>query len=239
MSKVPPEGHWSQLVFEAAEDAYAIRQLLQKVCPGQREPGRENPWPYMAAPKETKGWEGAIKRAAALIKGDEAKWIGLVIDADADPRARWQAVRNRFKEAGAILPNEPSNDVFPGRSEGQRIGVWLMPDNGSPGALEEFLVPLVGPNNLLWWWSGEALVEAQRWGAGIREPGRLKSRLHSWLAWQKTQPGMRFGLAVESGVFDAHRAPSGFIEWFKKLFHEDSGSQTAEGRQPHQDKDPE
>jgi|CXWL01.1.fsa_nt_gi hypothetical protein len=227
MSNLPPKKHWSQLVVEASEDSYAIRQLIQKVCPGHWNPGLDSPWPYMTAPEGSKGWEGAIKLAAALIKGEQASRIGLVVDADKDPLARWQAVRDRFDEAGATLPTEPSCEVFPGRTESQRIGVWLMPDNRSPGALEEFLVPLVGAKNLLWWWSGEAVAEAQRWGAGISDPDLLKSRLHSWLAWQKKRPGMPLGLALESNVLDTRRASlaiDAFVAWFRKLYELDDDS---------------
>ena len=64
--------------------------------------------------------------------------LGIVLDADDNPSARWQALTDRLnrlrQEDHFDLPElpaqpEPSGTIIEGRL---RIGIWLMPDNVRP-----------------------------------------------------------------------------------------------------------
>ena len=68
--------------------------------------------------------------------------LGVVVDANDSPAARWQAVRDRCKRRGITLPSEPDPGgvVVEGRP---RVGVWLMPDNQNPGQLEDLVAAMV------------------------------------------------------------------------------------------------
>ena len=95
-----------------------------------------------------------------------------------------------------------------------------MPDNSSPGILEDFLSRLVPREDTIWDHAGEVVAEARRFGARCREVDHLKSSLHTWLAWQE-DPGLPFGTALRAQVFrhdseDALR----FVAWFRRLFVE-------------------
>jgi hypothetical protein len=148
--------------------------------------------------------------------------IGIVADADAHLSDRWDQFRNRAISVGLNLPErpEPGGTIVPGLRPSSRVGIWLMPDNSSPGILEDFLSRLVPREDTIWAHAGGVVAEARSLGARCREVDHLKSTLHTWLAWQE-DPGLPFGTALRAQVFrhdseDALR----FVAWFRRLFVE-------------------
>ena len=95
-----------------------------------------------------------------------------------------------------------------------------MPDNSSPGTLEDFLNKLVSEGDPIRSYADEVVIEARQRGARCQERDHVKSALHTWLAWQE-EPGLPFGTAMKAEYFekdsdDAHR----FVAWFHRLFVE-------------------
>ena len=75
--------------------------------------------------------------------------LGIMLDANDDLDARWQAVTDRLnrlrQEDHFELPElpeqpNPSGTIIEGRL---RIGIWLMPDNSSTGELEDFVGSMI------------------------------------------------------------------------------------------------
>ena len=147
--------------------------------------------------------------------------VGIVLDANSDLAARWEQVRDRALRAGVELPAspDPKGTIGSGRQPGSRVGVWLMPDNVSTGALEHFLGKLVLPGQI-WSYAAEVTEEARRRGAPCLEKDHAKSSLYTWLAWQEN-PGLPFGIALKGGLFEADSEEAlRFVSWFRRLFVE-------------------
>ena len=72
---------------------------------------------------------------------------------------------------------------------GTHVGVWLMPDNRRRGAIEEFLLDLIRPNDPLLEHAARATERASALGAAFPETARRKAELRAWLAWQES-PGL-------------------------------------------------
>ena len=99
-----------------------------------------------------------------------------------------------------------------------KVGVWLMPDNVNPGALEDFLVPLIPPDNVLWPLAQSSTLMAEATERRYGSTDGLKARLGCWLAWQK-DPEAGVGPALSSGVLDSlHLSADNFATWWDKLF---------------------
>lgn len=78
------------------------------------------------------------------VGGREA--LGIVIDADENPSDRWADVAKRLEAAGITgVPAgpEPGGVCIEGSARLPRVGVWVMPDNGSLGELEDFVSRMV------------------------------------------------------------------------------------------------
>ena len=65
--------------------------------------------------------------------------VGILVDANCDLQSRWQAVTDRLRLAGIQPPANPApGGTIVDVAGKPRVGVWLMPDNESPGELEDF-----------------------------------------------------------------------------------------------------
>ena len=151
--------------------------------------------------------------------------VGVVIDADTDLDARWQAVRDRFIEVGyADVPDAPDpngtilepvfkplvNLALP------RAGVWIMPDNRTKGILEDFLRFMVPqPNAVLDHAAASVDSIPEKY---FKKKDRSKALIHTWLAWQK-KPGKPYGTAIKARFLDPGVPQADVLaSWLKRLF---------------------
>jgi hypothetical protein len=210
----PPEQSPYQLRVEGLDDVHCVIHLLKQNGYDWDDARIQRPYVEGAG-----GIEPLLDLVGVLFAGPYDR-AGLVLDANSDPAARWTGLRRRAARAGVELPDSPEKDgtVVPGPRPESRVGIWLMPDNSSPGALEDFLGAMVPPDDPCWPYAGEAAAEARSRGARCPEKHHLKSRLHTWLAWQE-EPGNPFGTALRSQVFQSDGDLAGrFVAWFRRLF---------------------
>lgn len=162
--------------------------------------------------KNCDGIANLLALSEATLRGaSDLEAFGVLVDADADPQARWQALRGRI----AALPQAPNASGTLVTEGGRRIGAWMMPDNASPGTLEDFLISLVRPED-------KDMPRVETFLAGIPTDERKfspsdiqKARVHAWLAVQD-QPGRPYGLAFRAGLFDRDGAQE-FGSWLRAL----------------------
>ena len=149
--------------------------------------------------------------------------LGIVLDADDNPSARWQALTDRLdrlrQEDHFDLPKlpdqpEPSGTILEGRL---RIGIWLMPDNRSTGELEDFVGSMIPSGDPVWPLS-EAYIEGIPPADRKFAPGKIqRAKVHAWLATRE-EP-RRMGLAIKASdlVTDAANTAA-FVNWLRTLF---------------------
>lgn len=201
-----------RLLVEGRDEQFAISALMTQrgVDFGARAP-------FDPEIEGTEGVPNLLEAIPAAAKTYDR--LGIVIDADDDPAARWSAVRGRL---AALNPPEllPADGyVGPGLRPATRVGVWMMPDNGARGMLETFLATLVPPDDSAWPYTAEAVESARARGARFRLVE--KARLHTWLAWQDPE-GRPFGLAIRSQTL-RHDSPvaARFANWFRRVLLEE------------------
>lgn len=169
------------------------------------------------------GWEPALGAFTVALRSASLARVGLVLDADGSPRDRWRSVRARLlaDHPPLRLPEEPPAQGWVGDvGLGMRAGVWLMPDNQSPGRLEELLLAMLPPHDRFWPLAERAVAEARAMDAPFREVDTLKAQLATWLAWQDP-PGRPYGIAIRAGRLPTDPpAALAFVEWFRRLFRE-------------------
>ena len=158
---------------------------------------------------------------------EEGDVVGVIIDADTDLGARWQAIRDRLVKAGyRDVPSEPDpNGTIFEPSSGSllpKTGVWIMPDNRTPGILEDFLRFLVPqPSAVLDHAiaSVDSLPEKR-----FKDKDRPKAVIHTWLAWQK-KPGRPYGTAITARFLDPGVPQADALaSWLRRLFFQPQAS---------------
>ena len=159
-----------------------------------------------------------LESITSEIRVPDRRAVGIVVDADQTPSDRWKSVADRLREVGIAVPEEPvsGGTCIPESTRLPRIGIWLMPDNGSPGELEEFVRTMLPEGDPVWP-SSKAYIE------GIREEHRkfrrkvLRAMVHAWLATRQ-QPG-RMGAAIKDGDLKVDGAlAASFGDWLRRVF---------------------
>ena len=158
----------------------------------------------------------------SLSRQREGSIVGIVIDADADLNARWQSLRDILTQAGyPNVPNQPDpNGTILDAPSGTllpKAGVWLMPDNKTPGILEDFLRFLVPDRQ------SALFAHAERSVATVPERrfsqnDTPKAIIHTWLAWQE-EPGRPYGTAITARFLDSQLPEARpLADWLGRLF---------------------
>lgn len=176
--------------------------------------------PHVFSVREKGSVEKILRGFALELRAPYQERFGIVVDANGDAQARWDAIRRIAAREGVPgLPDTLPRDglVVPATGDLPRFGVWIMPDNASPGALEEFVATLVPPDDPLWERAANAvdsIPEEHRRFPLIR---RGKAHIHTWLAWQES-PGSPMGQAIGKRDLKAD-APAArqFVAWLRRL----------------------
>ncbi len=159
--------------------------------------------------------------ANAGVRVTATRRLGLVIDHDEPEDRRWSNLRAMLERQGVALPEAPTptGTISRGYRDGFVVGVWVMPDNMSPGMLEHFLDTLVPEDQKNCRdYAREATSIAVDRGARFRARHRQKAELYTWLAWQDP-PGSPPGHALRGDIFAADsQVARGFVAWYRALF---------------------
>lgn len=209
--------HPKRLLVEGDEDKRVIAELMDKfVVWGEKKTEA------VVLIKAFDGIEPLLKAGAieAELNIADLEVLGIVIDAD-DQRDKCWATVSRL--CGEVIPDFPEDLPVGGliyeAPSGLRIGVWIMPDNQSPGMLETFLSEMVpSGDDPLWTFAQKARAEAKGHGASHTDAHCDKADIHTFLSWVDP-PGQQLHIAVLRKSLDA-RTPLGlgFAEWFITLF---------------------
>jgi len=203
-----------RLLVEGPNDKYSVIHLM--IRHGFDWDDGRSTRPYVSPEG---GVEKLLKAVTVALKGSYER-LGIVLDTDANLSNRWAQLKAHAERAGVLLPEtpQPEGTITSGRRPELRVGIWLMPDNASPGTLEDFLSRLVPQEDRSWRYADEVVIQARERGARCQEKDHVKSVLHTWLAWQE-EPGLPFGTALKAEVFDKDSDEAGrFVAWFNRLF---------------------
>lgn len=170
----------------------------------------------------TEGVEALLDGLPNRFRDKNLRTLGIVVDADMDVAARWQAAGNRLRAVGYqdIPASPPVEGWVYAPPNLPKVGVWLMPDNQLPGMLEDFVALLIPNDDALRPKAELILHEIERDRLNpyslIHRP---KALIHTWLAWQET-PGMPMGQAITAQVLSSDSPIAiAFLEWLKRVFN--------------------
>lgn len=208
-----------RIIVEGADDLSTISGLWQSLIPRHKVPYIEQC--------------GGIKKLKPTfdtqISSNETQIIGIIVDADVDADNRYRSVLDTLEKLEVSFPVVPPEQMppegfvssvkIPGK-KADRLGIWIMPDNVNPGAIEDFLLAMLPGQDDLCQDVKDALDRIEGSGKARYKPVlRNKAFVSTWLAWQE-KPRMLYGDAVKKEALlnkDGATCKS-FIAWLKKLF---------------------
>ncbi|MCE2487474.1 MAG: hypothetical protein J4F42_18320 [Desulfurellaceae bacterium] len=193
------------LLVEGQDDEYVVSRLLER---------HKSALPFSILNKKT--ISRLLPAISIEIKASDRQAVGILVDADDDIAARWDAVRGQLSKAGISPPPSPDSagTIIDGTP---RIGIWLMPDNESLGEFENFVVRMIPGGDQVWPLSQryiEEIPEAQRKFSAKK---KLRAQLYAWLAAREDPRQM--GLAIRARDLEVDGELSNtFVAWLTKLF---------------------
>lgn len=210
--------HGKRLLVEGEEDKRVIPYLIE----ANDIPWGETKKEAIVEIESYDGIENMLDRReiTAQLKTSGLTALGLIVDADENPTARWQQVRNVCLPRISNLPeNLPEEGLIHQTNFGVKFGVWMMPDNQTSGMLETFLAYMIpAGGDRLWDYAADVIIEAKNLGATFKENHTDKAKIHSWLSWQNP-PGRQLHNAIMERILDPkHPKAEIFINWFKTLY---------------------
>lgn len=206
---------FNRLLVEGPTDLVAIAELAE---------GNGIPWPKGDEPVFIKTLGTKTPKKSAVpneLKASKVKFLGVVLDADDNAQQSWELAKSWFAGEFPDLPMQIPEEGYISdiNLNGQRIGVWIMPDNRSVGTLETLLKKLArADSNAVLEHAVRACGDSKPLGAPFKLVHAEKAQLFTWLAWQDP-PARNLTTVDFANIFDArsvHAQP--FIAWLLKLF---------------------
>ena len=206
------DSHPRVLLVEGPDDKHVVIHL------SERSELEQNFWII-----EKEGKDKLVDSIVLEARTPGRTVLGIVLDANDNPDARWQALTDRLnrlrQEDHFDLPElpsrpEPRGTIIEGRL---RIGIWLMPDNLSTGELEDFIGSMIPPGDPVWPLS-QAYIDGIPPDDRKFSPGKIqRAKVHAWLAAREAPRPM--GLAIKARDLHTNAAnTTTFVEWLRKLF---------------------
>lgn len=152
--------------------------------------------------------------------------IGFVVDADENVADRWRSLRDALLAADyTLLPvaPEPAGTIIT-QSGMATVGLWLMPDNTLPGALEDFIRLLIPSGDPNWDHAKISVANLPKKPDQPTDNWTSKANIHTWLAWQE-EPGKPIGQAITKRYLNPRADEAKpLLAWIRSLFRLDAGA---------------
>ena len=160
-----------------------------------------------------------LKSVPNELKVSDRKAVGILVDANSDPKARWTSIRDRLSQVGISLQQHlGSGGVILNPTHLPRVGIWLMPDNISQGALEDFVGKMIPASDKVWPLSQQYIEGIPEEHREFKETHTQKAKIHAWLATRET-PGLFMGQAIRAQELSIDgELVANFFNWLQKLF---------------------
>lgn len=214
--------HPRLLLVEGDDDAHAIRNLLyQHDIPAAfvTDAGSDHGLAIKQV-ESVDDFPPAIRKE--LKVGPDLSALGVVADADQSVSEAWESIWRALHSydwngAEPPIPEEGWIGTVPTFEHDEiPAGAWIMPDNQSEGALEEFAINLVPDGDELWGYSEEVIEDLPE--RRFDDKDEAKAHIHTWLAWQET-PREPIGRAIKQEVLSSKAdLAERFVGWVRRLF---------------------
>lgn len=203
----------NRLIFEGPDDKHVVMNLLFN-----HEHNGESLCEHFTE-KVKDGVDHLIDTLDEELRATDLGRLGVVLDADTDLAKQWARVTRVLDEHGCLrVPAAPNADgTIVETTDGKKIGIWVMPDNNSAGALEDFVGKLITGGDTLWPKAQADVNGIPRAERRFKETYLSKAYVHTWLAWQE-EPGTRMGETFKKRYLDPnHPQAIAFVNWIRRL----------------------
>lgn len=211
-------------------EGYADRDFFNQICKAvnlNKCPKIQvaTPQDYQS-PRNTK--EDVFKLLPSFLKKIEdsdnyLERLAIVVDADKEEHGfGYEKTIERVKEIVekhdfALTKNKENGLIFKHSDGLADFGLWIMPDNGNEGILEDFIKQCVSTSerNLF---NHAVQIVSEIPAPKFKSHHSIKAEIATWLAWQNP-PGRGFYCTIEDKLLDtSHSLFQELENWLKQVF---------------------
>lgn len=171
--------------------------------------------------------DSLIDSIRSTVDAPRREVVGILADANDHPNRRWQSITDRLRKSnglrGASLPPrpEPTGTIIPGGPRRPRVGIWLMPDNQSPGEIEDFVAGMIPRDDPIWpraeAYINEIVRDFPKPPRKFTEKKAQRAKVHTWLAARENPRQMGVAIGAHDLGVDVPLCQS-FTDWLWRLF---------------------
>ena len=196
------------LLVEGRDEVHVVRRICDS-----------NPGIPTFCVRDKQGAPALLDSIRGEILDEGRETVGIVVDANDNLQSRWQAVGRRLEDSEITPPVGPASHGTIINST-PRVGIWLMPDNKSPGELEDFIAEMIPSGDHVWPLSEDYIESIPVEHRKFRRGKVLRAKVHAWLATREDPRPM--GLAIKArdlntGTENCER----FVCWLRDLFEDE------------------
>ena len=195
------------LLVEGRTDCHVVKHICE----------RHAPMPEFQI-KVANGIDPLLKSIRAEAQAADRYALGIMVDANTNLDSRWQAVTNQLRRANIDPPRRPEQDglVLVGDHH-PRIGIWLMPDNGTAGAIEDFVKRMIPASDAVWPLAQEFIAAIPDDARAFKPQKALRAEIHAWLS-TRSEPRL-MAAAIRANDLDVQgQNCMAFVQWLQCLF---------------------
>ena len=193
------------LIVEGQSDEHVVRHIWRR---------HPSDFPFDVSRKDNV--EQLLDSIVPEIKAPGRKSMGIIVDANDDLPARWDALTNRLRAENLRLPESP-NPTGTIIHSSPRIGIWLMPDNISEGEIEDFVVRMIPKGDPVWPLSQDYIERIPSADRRFSEGKTQRAKLYSWLAAREDPRQMGLAIRTHDLEVDGDLCKT-FVAWLAELF---------------------
>ena len=169
---------------------------------------------------DCKGYPKLIPQIPIRFKSSGIEAVGVIVDADDNPKHRWCSVSDALTKSGfKNIPKDLPEGGLIVTNGKQKAGVWIMPNNKLSGMLEDFISFLIPSDDQLLPIVQTTLEDIEIKGLSrYKACHKAKATIHTWLAWQE-DPGTPMGMSITKRYLTTDEVTcTKFTDWLKELF---------------------
>lgn len=155
---------------------------------------------------------GAFLKALRNAPGfrDLVHTLGVIRDAETNPRRAFQSVCSALMHAGLPVPAHPSEFTagYP------RMGIFILPGRDAPGMLDTLCLESVSSDPAIECVNG--FMACLTHTSGLPPANPTKARLYAFLA-SRRRPNLRLGEAAEADIWDLNAPAFAALRDFLRL----------------------
>ena len=201
------------LLVEGQNDAHVVRHVLNR---------HESNLDFIIESRG--GIDPLLASLGAELRTPGRQALGILVDANSNLLARWEALKVRLRAADIELTGHPgTGGTIISTTSAPRVGVWLMPDNNSSGESEDFVVQMVPAGDPVWRLAQSYIDTIPERERKFTRQKTMRAKLYAWLATREDP--RRMGSAI--GAHDLEVGGplcQSFVTWLKELFAEPRSS---------------